>query len=266
MTLRKGDKGPEVKYLQEALQKAGYRIYVDGDFGPATEKAVQWFQKKFYLEPDGVVGPQTRIKLDKYDHQPNSQMLMLEKVAEENDIDPVFTKAIYHIESKGSGFLDDGRVKILFEGHWFYKHLQQKHILSEGQMLEYLKDPVYSNIIYKSYNRTKYYGGAKEYERYNRALGINKWAAMMSTSFGLFQLMGFNHKACGFDFVEDFVAAMEASELEHTRAFVKFILSKGLKKYIDKKDWAAVALRYNGKAYKTNKYDEKLAKAYKMYS
>ncbi|MBU7571486.1 MAG: DUF3380 domain-containing protein, partial [Flavobacterium sp.] len=32
------------------------------------------------------------------------------------------------------------------------------------------------------------------------------------------------------------------------------------------KNWAEFALRYNGKGYKTNRYDEKLMKAYARYS
>ncbi|MFB9080551.1 N-acetylmuramidase domain-containing protein [Flavobacterium procerum] len=31
------------------------------------------------------------------------------------------------------------------------------------------------------------------------------------------------------------------------------------------KNWASFALKYNGPAYKTNKYDEKLARAYAKY-
>jgi hypothetical protein len=31
-------------------------------------------------------------------------------------------KAVAEVESSGNGFLSDGRVKILFEGHQFYKY------------------------------------------------------------------------------------------------------------------------------------------------
>ena len=54
-TLKRGSKGPEVKKLQYDLgvQPA------DGDFGPATEKAVKDFQKRYKLTVDGIVGPNT---------------------------------------------------------------------------------------------------------------------------------------------------------------------------------------------------------------
>ena len=56
-TLKKGCKGDEVKTLQRLLG-----VTVDGDFGPATERAVIAFQKThsdICGKPDGVVGPKT---------------------------------------------------------------------------------------------------------------------------------------------------------------------------------------------------------------
>lgn len=53
-TLRRGDKGADVRDLQRRL---GLRV--DGDFGPKTEKAVKAFQRKHKLRADGVVGPKT---------------------------------------------------------------------------------------------------------------------------------------------------------------------------------------------------------------
>lgn len=62
--LRKGSKGQAVKELQEKLNKLGYGLTVDGDFGSKTESAVISFQKKYNLEVDGVVGNETRNALD----------------------------------------------------------------------------------------------------------------------------------------------------------------------------------------------------------
>jgi hypothetical protein len=58
--LEKGDVGEEVKQWQLFLQSAGYKIpYVDGAFGPITEKETIKFQLKNGLKPDGVVGTKT---------------------------------------------------------------------------------------------------------------------------------------------------------------------------------------------------------------
>lgn len=57
--LNEGDRGHSVINVQNALIKHGFKVEVDGDFGPATEKAVIDFQKEKSLEPDGIVGPKT---------------------------------------------------------------------------------------------------------------------------------------------------------------------------------------------------------------
>jgi murein L,D-transpeptidase YcbB/YkuD len=62
-TLRNGDEGADVKIAQDALVKAGYKLTADGKFGADTEKAVAQFQEKNGLDPDGDIGPATRIKL-----------------------------------------------------------------------------------------------------------------------------------------------------------------------------------------------------------
>jgi len=59
-SLRSGDTGPEVATLQKALTQLGVAsLTADGNFGPATEKAVASFQQAHGLTADGVVGPKT---------------------------------------------------------------------------------------------------------------------------------------------------------------------------------------------------------------
>lgn len=60
--LGRGDKGPAVTSLQKALMAAGYdlgKYGADGDFGPATEKAVIAFQTAAKIGVDGLVGDET---------------------------------------------------------------------------------------------------------------------------------------------------------------------------------------------------------------
>ena len=59
-SVKKGSFGETVKQWQLFLQSAGYKIpYVDGAFGPETERETLKFQAKNGLKPDGVVGPKT---------------------------------------------------------------------------------------------------------------------------------------------------------------------------------------------------------------
>lgn len=57
--LKRGAKGADVRRLQERLKAHGAQLEVDGDFGPATERAVRAFQQARGLGVDGKVGPKT---------------------------------------------------------------------------------------------------------------------------------------------------------------------------------------------------------------
>lgn len=62
--LRFGDRGNDVKALQNALQGAGFYFgAADGLFGTLTAEAVLMMQKAFGLKPDGVAGPEFYRKL-----------------------------------------------------------------------------------------------------------------------------------------------------------------------------------------------------------
>ena len=65
-TLRKGDKGPQVRTLQAILIGLGHdcgQWGADGDFGGKTEEALRKYQSRNNLDPDGVAGPKTWKKL-----------------------------------------------------------------------------------------------------------------------------------------------------------------------------------------------------------
>ena len=63
--LKMGDRGPEVKLLQERLIMLGYEVVsADGVFGPITRWAVLNVQAMFGYTIDGVVGRGTARLLD----------------------------------------------------------------------------------------------------------------------------------------------------------------------------------------------------------
>ena len=62
--LKLGSRGPKVANVQRGLAALGYQhrgrpLQSDGDFGPATQHAVEDFQRKRSLDPDGIVGRET---------------------------------------------------------------------------------------------------------------------------------------------------------------------------------------------------------------
>ncbi len=58
--LKQGSRGEDVKTVQQKLKRWGYYSgSVDGIYGPATKKAVEYFQRKNGLTADGIVGRKT---------------------------------------------------------------------------------------------------------------------------------------------------------------------------------------------------------------
>ena len=55
--LQYGSAGKAVTELQKNLTSLGYFLIADGDFGPATKRAVRQFQLEHHLTVDGIFGP-----------------------------------------------------------------------------------------------------------------------------------------------------------------------------------------------------------------
>lgn len=180
--------------------------------------------------------------------------LDFETAAKKLNIEVAAVKSVFSVESKGSGYLASGRPKILFEAHHFSKFTTRAY------------DQTHPTISSKTWNKNLYKGGEKEYDRLNQAIELNQSAALKSASWGLFQILGSNYKACGFNCVEDFVEANIQSHSNQLEAFVSFIKSTKLDTYLRNKDWAQFARYYNGAGYAANQYDKKLQEAYNKYT
>jgi hypothetical protein len=152
-----------------------------------------------------------------------------------------------------------GRPKILFEGHVFFRELSKRNINPKPYV------PQHPDIVYPSWTKAHYRSGAGEWDRLETAIGIHRDAALCSASWGLFQIMGFNYRLCGFPSVEQFVDAQKESEARQLESFCAFMRSEGLVLFLAAKDWAGFAMRYNGKDYARNQYDVRLRKAYEQY-
>ena len=64
VTLRKGDEGPDVVTLQQALVELGYLTgATDGNYGTGTQTAVKKFQQDMGLDADGIAGKMTQEAL-----------------------------------------------------------------------------------------------------------------------------------------------------------------------------------------------------------
>lgn len=183
------------------------------------------------------------------------------EIAKEFKIDPAALLAVKEVESGGSGFWLNGRAKILFEGHIFYRLLSK--VVNNVRLNQLCRD--FPNIVYPTWNKNKYKGGLGEYSRLSQAMKIDKKLALQSASYGLFQIMGMNYALCGCSSVEEFVDKMNTSEEEQLKLTIKFLFKQGLVKFLNTKHWASFARAYNGPGYAQNKYDVKLMNAYNKY-
>lgn len=169
------------------------------------------------------------------------------------NVTPALIQAVVAVECNGKGFLSDGRPKILFERHWFYKLTP----LPVSKTRPDISNP----------RSGGYVSGAREWDRLNAAISFDRTAALKSASWGLGQVMGFNYRAAGYSDVEDFVAAMHVSEGKQLEAMMNFIKANpSMLSALRDRNWQKFAYYYNGPAYRKNDYDNKLAAAYQKFS
>ena len=162
--------------------------------------------------------------------------------------------AFMDVEAAGSGFDNQGRPKMRFEYHYFYKRLKAKQ----------LQDAIKQRLAYKSWRSGKH--PRDMYPILQQAIKINPTAALQSASWGLGQIMGSNYKAAGYPTVQAMVKDFMADEDNHLEAMVNFLIANHLDDDLRDHRWSGLARGYNGPAYASHGYHTKLAAAYKKWS
>lgn len=162
--------------------------------------------------------------------------------------------AVLDVETRGGGFDSKGRPKMLFEPHIFYRELEG------AERAEAVK----LGLAYPRWGMRRY--PRDSYPRLKAAMLINKEAALRSASWGLGQIMGFNHKLAGYDSAEAMVLAFLDDEETHLEAMVAFIRATGLDDELRGHDWRGFARGYNGSGYARHGYHTRLAKAFAKWS
>ena len=261
MLLILGDSGANVKVLQHRLTKAGYEVLESGEFGELTLFAVTGFQRANNLVVDGIVGNKTNSVLLRSGQHHWLSENDLQQAAIDLGVDMACIHAIKTVESKGLGFLDDGRPKILYERHVMRRRLKKNGI---GKIAINNAETNFPDIV--NSQPGGYKGGIRAHYRLSLAKTIDESSALESCSWGLFQIMGYHWQALGYKNVVEFVELLHKNEGNHWQAFTRFVTAdKALHKALKAKNWAEFARRYNGPAYKKNRYDIKLATAYSNY-
>lgn len=221
----------DVRELQARLAASGrYQGAIDGLYGKQTQ--------------DGVLlamtdGPDTRLK-------PGDIAACAARLGAE----PAAVAAFATVESAGDGF-SEGRPVILFEGHRFSR-------ATGGQF-----DKRFPSVSWPGWDRTRYpKDQATRWLQVVVAVGLDVDAGFASASYGRFQVLGENFKACGFNTAYDFAEAMARDEGAQLLAFEHFVAARHLVDALRAKDWPTLADGYNGMASALNHYADKLASAY----
>lgn len=169
--------------------------------------------------------------------------------------------AVFEVETagltQGFGFRVDRRPQILFERHKFRGFTDRRFDASEPA----ISGPAggYGSL-------------AQQYEKLERALEVCRSAnlgeepALKSASWGVGQVMGFNHELAGFPSAAAMVTAMVANEDAQLLAMANFLRSTGLDAALRARNWEKFARGYNGAGYAANHYDVKLEVQYARFS
>jgi hypothetical protein len=168
-------------------------------------------------------------------------------------------RAFAEVESGGkSGFGPSGLPIIAFEGHIFRKYTNGAYDKT---------NPILSYRYRKKAGpewQTNNKNQNTAWQTLRTAMSLDQRAALMSCSWGMFQVMGFNFRMCGYPDVDAFVDKMKAGQQGQVDAFVGFCkATKGLPQALSAKNFVMCATLYNGPDY--GDYPSRIEKAFKKF-
>lgn len=186
-------------------------------------------------------------------------LAQIEAAAKSINVPVPALRAVMQVECRGSGFNSDGSPVILFERHVFRQRLIANGKAGMAIQAERERPDLCSTA-------TGAYGlPSAQHGRLNAACMYDRASALESASWGLGQVMGYHWSSLGYASLQAFINAMYRDEASQLDAMCRFIKTNRLDDELRRLDWAGFARGYNGPAYKKNRYDEKLAAAYRGY-
>jgi hypothetical protein len=180
-------------------------------------------------------------------HAPND---IVQRTARMLNCEPAAVAAVAAVEGAGVGMDEKDRPLIRYERHVFARETQQLYNRSHPH-LSGRYDPKFKAGDFDH-----------RWKILEEAATLNLSAALKATSWGMFQVMGFNHRQCGYDTVEEMVRSFAKSETNQYAGLVKFLTAANLIAALRFKNWGAFARGYNGPSYADFQYDKRLASAY----
>ena len=183
------------------------------------------------------------------------------KAAKQIGIETAVLLAFLEVEAAGRGFDNLNRPKMLFEPHLFWRKLSGQ-LRSTAASL---------GLAYARWKPGSY--PRESYTRLTKAIDIAEEPAFLSASYGLGQIMGFNHKVAGHVTAKQMFETAKQGEYEQLVQLVTLMKSWGMasmlrpgRDYSNPDNWRKAVSKYNGSGYAKNAYHIKAARAYVKHS
>ena len=156
IVLKQSSRGEEVVLLQKALNELGnFNLSLDGSFGPGTTNSLVAWQKNNGYIGDGVYNSENHQEITELINRKYIRLSDVDEYADAIGVEPAFLKAVTLVESRGSGFFNNGSCAILFERHVFYNQVVRKF----GKKMADTWSAKYPNVCHPVWNQSSYLGG-----------------------------------------------------------------------------------------------------------
>jgi len=182
------------------------------------------------------------------------------RAAKQTGIETAVLLAFLEVEANGRGFDNSNRPKMLFEPHIFWRNLNTAMRSTASKL----------GLAYARWKRNY---PSESYTRLSKAIEIHENAAFLSASYGLGQIMGFNHTAAGHRSAKEMFETAQQGEFEQLTQLVTLMKSWGMARmlqpgrdYSNPDNWRKAVSKYNGKGYEKNQYHVKAARAFVKHS
>lgn len=186
-------------------------------------------------------------------------LIATKEQAEKSGLEPSVLMAVIEVESGGRVFATvNGKSEplIRFEGHWFDRRLEgASKARARLQGLAAEKAGTVKNPASQT----------GRWALLEKAMKIDRQAALESTSWGIGQVMGGHWKWLGYENVEAMVETARSGVDGQLSLMLRFIEKSGLLSALKTHDWKRFALAYNGPNAIRNGYDRKLQQSFELW-
>ncbi|WP_316228543.1 N-acetylmuramidase domain-containing protein [Bradyrhizobium sp. SZCCHNR2023] len=179
-------------------------------------------------------------------------------------IEPAALLALIEVETSGVPFEQDGRTPVLlYERHVAWREAGKKSKRLQAAFAA-------AGLAIPKWSKTTQYkdegNSAARLALMRKACAIDEEVARRSASWGLGQTMGFLAEEIGFASACEMVDHMTGNIAVQVEAVIEELKRKDIIDPLNHHQWPSVARLYNGAGYAANRYDARLADAYKRWS